>query len=69
MAVPIANSLTFALTALAGRLLGEEFGSSSEIYFANAIVCECHKFLNQIEGTLWGMSLIVLGVLLCITSK
>ena len=29
MAVPIANSLTFALTALTGRLLGEEFGSQS----------------------------------------
>ncbi len=30
LAVPISNSLTFALTLLAGYLLGEELGSSSK---------------------------------------
>lgn len=48
LAVPVCNSLTFALTGVAGLILGENFGS---------------------RNTLWGMFLVIVGVLLCVTSK
>lgn len=47
LAVPVCNSLTFALTGVAGVLLGEDFGS---------------------RNTLFGMFLVILGVLLCVTA-
>ena len=48
LAVPVCNSLTFALTGFAGLLLGEDFGT---------------------RYTLFGMLLIIVGVLLCVTAK
>jgi drug/metabolite transporter (DMT)-like permease len=47
LAVPVCNSLTFALTGVAGLLLGEDFGT---------------------KNTLFGMILIIIGVLLCVTA-
>ncbi|KAL1927236.1 hypothetical protein VTP01DRAFT_3865 [Rhizomucor pusillus] len=55
LAVPITNSLTFIFSLLTGLLLGEQLGGK--------------EVLGSHQDTWIGMALVIVGVIICVSSK